>query len=166
MNTVCDLLCFAVVGNRSYPYPWRLLHWGSGMIPQMPRKQPWWQGSWGQHGAHLGPTGPRWAPCWPHELCSLGTLNHSIATPKGVFYEVPVFHYGYKKSYRPNLITAGAVIILCITPDQVMLIYWISLSQYLPRTNPTWSCAWGYNHTVHQLEKPGIAFSSDSNMLT
>ena len=26
---------------------------------------PWWQGSWGQHRAHLGPTGPRWAPCWP-----------------------------------------------------------------------------------------------------
>ena len=33
---------------------------------------PWWQGSWGQHGAHLEPTGPRWAPCWPHELCYLG----------------------------------------------------------------------------------------------
>ena len=29
-------------------------------------KHPWWQGSCGQHGAHLGPTGPRWAPCWPH----------------------------------------------------------------------------------------------------
>ena len=24
------------------------------------------------HGAHLGPTGRRWAPCWPHELCYLG----------------------------------------------------------------------------------------------
>ena len=23
------------------------------------------------HGAHMGPTGPRWAPCWPHELCYL-----------------------------------------------------------------------------------------------
>ena len=23
-------------------------------------------------GAHLGPTGPRWAPCWPHDLCYLG----------------------------------------------------------------------------------------------
>ena len=27
------------------------------------------------HGAHLGPTGPRWAPWWPHELCYLGLLN-------------------------------------------------------------------------------------------
>ena len=30
-----------------------------------PRKQ----SSWGQHGTHLGPVGPRWAPCWPHEPC-------------------------------------------------------------------------------------------------
>ena len=22
-----------------------------------------------QHGAHLGPVGPKWAPCWPHEAC-------------------------------------------------------------------------------------------------
>ena len=27
------------------------------------------QNSWGQHGAHMGPVGPRWAPCWPHEPC-------------------------------------------------------------------------------------------------
>ena len=33
---------------------------------------PWYQSLWGQHGAHLGPTGPMWAPCWPHEPCYLG----------------------------------------------------------------------------------------------
>ena len=38
-------------------------------------KTPWKQGSWGQHGAHLGPTGPRWAQCWPHELCYLGMYD-------------------------------------------------------------------------------------------
>ena len=27
------------------------------------------------HGAHLGPTGPRWAPCWPHEPCYLGIFQ-------------------------------------------------------------------------------------------
>ena len=35
------------------------------------------------HGAnmgHLGPTGPRWAPCWPHELCYLGTSNDGEAS--------------------------------------------------------------------------------------
>ena len=30
------------------------------------------QSSWGQHGAHLGPVGPRWAPCWPNEHCYQG----------------------------------------------------------------------------------------------
>ena len=39
---------------------------------------PWWQGSGGQHGAHLGPTGPRWAPCWPHELCYLGIVPDQV----------------------------------------------------------------------------------------
>ena len=37
-------------------------------------KNPWLQGSWGQHGAHLRPTGPSWAPCWSHELCYLRYL--------------------------------------------------------------------------------------------
>ena len=42
--------------------------------------------AWGQHGAHLGPTGPRWAACWPLELCYPGQsvwlfslCNRSIA---------------------------------------------------------------------------------------
>ena len=37
------------------------------VIPQMG-----WQSSWGQHGIHLGPVGPRWTPCWPHEPCYEG----------------------------------------------------------------------------------------------
>ena len=32
------------------------------------------QGSWDQHGSHLGPVGPRWAPCCPHEPCYQGGL--------------------------------------------------------------------------------------------
>ena len=28
----------------------------------------------GPRWAHLGPTGPRWAPYWPHELCYLGPV--------------------------------------------------------------------------------------------
>ena len=50
--------------------------------------RPWWilkvnislahlliQSSWSQHGAHLGPVGPRWAPYWPHESCYQGRLR-------------------------------------------------------------------------------------------
>ena len=43
----------------------------------------WEQGSWGQHGAHLGPTGPRWAPCWPHELCYLGISGLNWSAREG-----------------------------------------------------------------------------------
>ena len=31
----------------------------------------------GQHGAHLGPVGPRLAPCWPHEPCYQGCWSSS-----------------------------------------------------------------------------------------
>ena len=40
------------------------------------------QSSWGQHGAHLGPVGPRWAPCWPHEPCYRGYLIFMMGLPK------------------------------------------------------------------------------------
>ena len=31
------------------------------------------------HGPTWGPTGPRWVPCWPHELCYLGMwFNGSV----------------------------------------------------------------------------------------
>ena len=42
---------------------------------QVDRVLPRQQGSWGQHGAHLGPVSPRWASCWSHEPCYQGTHN-------------------------------------------------------------------------------------------
>ena len=33
--------------------------------------------SWGQHGAHLGPVGPRWAPGWPQEPCYQGIFREN-----------------------------------------------------------------------------------------
>ena len=54
---------------------------------------PWWQGSWGQHGAHLGPVGPMWAPCRPHEPCNLGmvlALPCSVVFGHGSIYKSPV----------------------------------------------------------------------------
>ena len=50
----------------------------------------WQQGSWGQHGAHLGSTGPRWAPCWPHELFYLGLLYPVI------YFRVSLIIYAFK----------------------------------------------------------------------
>ena len=36
------------------------------------------QSSWDQYGAHLGPVGPRWISCWPHEPCYQGMLAQPI----------------------------------------------------------------------------------------
>ena len=41
------------------------------------KRHPRLQSSWGQHGAHLGPVGPRCAPCWPHETCYEGCHGSS-----------------------------------------------------------------------------------------
>ena len=49
--------------------------------PYMPR----WQNPWGQHGAHLGPVGPSWAPCWPYEPCYQGgfiTQQRELSTSR------------------------------------------------------------------------------------
>ena len=53
--------------------------------------QPRDQGSWGIYGARLGPTGHRWAPCWPHERCYRGMSSQlgdtaSIIKKKYMFY--------------------------------------------------------------------------------
>ena len=49
-------------------------HWHEG---------PWKQASWDHHGAHLGPTETRWAPCRPRELCYVGraAMNTNICSP-------------------------------------------------------------------------------------
>ena len=60
------------VKNTEYPHNQLGPRWGADQSITGKKKHPWWQGSWGQRGAHLGPTGPRWTPCWPHELCYLG----------------------------------------------------------------------------------------------
>ena len=36
------------------------------------------QSSWGQHGAHLGPVGPRRVSCWSHEPCYQGLCCANI----------------------------------------------------------------------------------------
>ena len=51
-----------VIMNSGHAYTWR-------MNPAIIHTT---QCVWSLHGAFLGPTGPRWAPCWPHDPCYLG----------------------------------------------------------------------------------------------
>ena len=78
---------------------------------------PRYQSSWGQHGAHLGPIGPRWAPCWSHELCYQGicpqeqrhllvqntdyeSINPYVISPKLHKMVVEVFCIYHEKYYK------------------------------------------------------------------
>ena len=42
----------------------------------------------GQHGTHLGPTGPRWAPCWPHDSCCRGSFKNEILMHRPRFHDI------------------------------------------------------------------------------
>ena len=53
--------------------------WWLDMLATDSYSQPRYQSSWGQHGAHLGPVGPRWAPCWPHEPCYQGSYTRVMS---------------------------------------------------------------------------------------
>ena len=41
----------------------------------------------GQYGAHLGPIGPRWAPCWPQESCYRGCVTR-LSLLQGAFWSL------------------------------------------------------------------------------
>ena len=70
----------------------------SSQMSSLPRQQ----SSWGRHGAHLGPVGPRGAPWCPHEPCFHGsyTRSNQFAT---VAADVPAPN-GRKESHYNDVI--------------------------------------------------------------
>ena len=55
------------------------------------------QSSWDQHGAHLGPVGPRWAPCWPHEPCYQGTSIKQVVFHLAILLHTSQYLFIYAK---------------------------------------------------------------------
>ena len=54
------------------------------------------------HGACMGPPGPRWAPCWPHEPCYHGTfrcLNHHSSSMRHTLLQS-------RSGYGPSVLTS------------------------------------------------------------
>ena len=41
------------------------------------------------HGTNLGPVGPRWTPCWPHEPCYQGHTVHTALGPAAITVQQP-----------------------------------------------------------------------------
>ena len=82
-------------------------------------KIPRYQDSWGQHGAHLRTTGPRWAPYWPHEpsiwvhqssilLVLCGGIH--IGWPGDSFHKGPVM---WKTFSCHNIIMTSRLFVAC-----------------------------------------------------
>ena len=43
-------------------------------------------------GCTWGPTGPSWAPCWPHELCYLGLSREEVDPFIDFRFETKIFN--------------------------------------------------------------------------
>ena len=63
---------------------------------------PWEQGSWGQYGAQLGSTEPRWVPCWPHELYYLGYLMSTWNDTGIVIDGLVMYHFEAVNDLEPR----------------------------------------------------------------
>ena len=87
------------------------------------------------HWAHLGPTGPRWAPCWPHESCYLGSITEFD-------FDVLIQYY----------LSIPLSLILRPIPSQFIFLFVICISRIelqlkaqlisYTHTKGTWSCYW------------------------
>ena len=103
------------------------------------QKHPRQQSSWGQHGAQLGPVGPRWAPCWPHEPCYTMT---SYLTYWSNFTCPAMVDAGWN-STQHHCLKGECVIRLCSwqveTGKQGL---WEQHGAYLGPTWPRWAPCW------------------------
>ena len=52
------------------------------------------------HGAYLGPTGPRWAPCWPQEPCYQGQFGDRTATFQVTVWSVEQVEKNWSAQYH------------------------------------------------------------------
>ena len=52
------------------------------------------------HGAYMGPTGPRWAPCWPYDPCYLGSFVMGLLPESNKLMPEPVMTYGQKDTQK------------------------------------------------------------------
>ena len=69
------------------------------------QKRPDFKGHRGQHGAHLGPVGPRWAPCWPHEPCYQGACMNVVRysdTPRNTLLRFARQHFQNNRTYQDD----------------------------------------------------------------
>ena len=79
---------------------------------------PRWQGSWGQHGAHLGPISPRWAPYWLHKPCyqSSHSNQHHFFLLHKQWKAISTWHTLHLKPLRAKFFRGNKNIYLHLVP--------------------------------------------------
>ena len=83
----------------------------------------------GQHGNHLGPTGPRWALCWPHELCYLGILKSALL--RRYHLKQYIFFGWYTASFSHGLGSLWLKTSLIICGGQSLMIFHLIVFEYI-----------------------------------
>ena len=136
--------------------------------------------------AHLGPTGPRWATCWPHELCYLESygVSQSCTTTKFCYLKYIIANEGpgpecfvllwhcihcvHLDIRRPQLSNIKWLMIRYFILQNIMdfvckntylIKYQISISHFMLYTYPTWVLTNHFdwlNSTCHQHKWPKI----------
>ena len=67
----------------------------------------------------MGPTGPKWAPCWPHELCYLGCYENSLANKRNgtsLTYSLTKFQWNSILTLVWSLAYRGSTAAVPVTP--------------------------------------------------
>ena len=85
----------------------------------------------GQHGAHLGPVGPGWAPCWPHEPCYQVVADSHIPwffRPPGLWFNIKMSSYQYRKSHcgDKTVVRSSYLHNVISYSGKMASLYWIS----------------------------------------
>ena len=88
VSTLCNFAptvtkCCYMLAAQNSDFHWYFVHGLSSLIFRLGSGHQRPKGvtvtmPWGQQGPQLGPTGPRWAPCWPHKPCYLGRHRNYV----------------------------------------------------------------------------------------
>ena len=122
------------------------------------------------HGANMGPilglTGPRWAPCWPHELCYLGSCKAMREINYQNNFLVNTFPFCHQSMCTCRELTSTQLSYMTHRPHKwsskrqsLVFTHWLDTASHLLITVwwscPGWLCnaLWGLANGTQAIEK-------------
>ena len=125
-------------------------------------KQPTKRFSWGLHGFHLGPVGPRWAPCWPHDNCYQRNDVKESTTFLYLCYDICCFSMSCYLFRWVSPIIIGCGIGVEVRFTLLFTSQPFQLEGYCHTTSGGWACmqtgSWSRNCGMDISETSGLIF--------